>query len=765
MNWACLVWTLPLQKLFLVAGLVFAHHYRLGFRDLFFVVPETVFALWVTSLYCRHQRFRWVTLPVGVITPFLAFASWFVIAPWVVSGTLLPYEQLKQFVSGTATLETVIYSSSLLTQVLVWIGIFLLLCAFTFFLRAWAGRKRSFPGWLKRTKVMTLLGIVFIGSTVASGELRPTNRFAMVAPFFGHSAASFSSLHPVDPHAMAVLGPPNRHRAFIRSFPIKNVLLIILESVRYQPGSLLDEGFPKAAHLLRTYGHHPRSVKTIEGLLFGIYPSVPLLTAAWSIDGYDVSRMDPLPRVLRRNGYRTTYFAGTNLGFDNYRQVLEVSGFERVETVSSDKRSLAWGSDADTLLSTAEATLEKGREKGQRQFVMVWTTECHMPYDFLGQKDKGVDPRSQYLACQDALAHSLDRMLKRMEHSGMLGETLIIVMGDHGQIFSNEKKGEWGHGQHVYEQSLRIPLLLFIPGYEGGRDRERLFQPVDVPATILSLLNLSVPKSWVGRNMLDPSEPGRDFIVFLSTLSDGIMGVLEKSGSKYIRNNPRGPFLCYTLKSDPHEEMPQHVTPEMELALKKKIDTYLHVAEYEWESKRKGEDSGRQSFQGKEIADQWANGPCITTRADEVEGVTLVNPVLTKDCQELKDPFMTRAISRTFPARQFKEALRLEFQVRITEKVEAQGMQPRALVKLWEMEKPVFFDLRPVAGEWQTVSVVLPKSNLRIDPSTGQEGRDLWIEIVPVDPNIPFAMRRITVQPVETHTIQWLTQWFMKLKP
>ena len=474
--------------------------------------------------------------------------------------------------------------------------------------------------------------------------------------------------------------------------------------------------------------------------------------------------MDPLPRILRQNGYSTTYYAGMNLGYDNYREVLKASGFERIETITSGKRLLAWGSDADTLFSTVEATLEKGKEKGQPQFIMVWTTECHQPYDFLEQKDKLEDPRSQYLACQDALARALERMLKRMEPSGMLNDTLIVVLGDHGQIFSNEKAGEWGHGQHVYEQSLRIPLLLFVPGYEGGRDQERLFQSVDVPTTILSLMGLSVPKSWVGRNMLDPSEPGRDFIVFLSNLSDGIMGVLEKSGNKYVRDKPQGPFLCYDLKADPQEVTAQPVPQETELALEKKVDTYLHVAGRGWESKRKRNGLTRHSFEGKEIANQWANGLCITTGVDEVKGVTLVNPVLTKDCQEPKDPF-ARAFSKTFPAGQFRGALHLEFQVMITQKDEIKGRQPKALVSLYGMENPDIIDLKPLAEEWQTVSVVLPKPKVPVDPSTGREGMDIVIGIVPVDSPVPFAIRRITVEPVEKSTIQRLTKWFFKSKP
>lgn len=99
-----------------------------------------------------------------------------------------------------------------------------------------------------------------------------------------------------------------------------------------------------------------------------------------------------------------------------------------------------------------------------------------------------------------------------------MNDTLVVVLGDHGQIFPEEKAGEWGHGLQVYEPSLRIPVLLFIPGGEGGAHDSRLFQPVDISSTIIEYLGLSVPWNWVGRNMLEATDPGREFIVAFNLL-------------------------------------------------------------------------------------------------------------------------------------------------------------------------------------------------------------------------------------------------------
>ena len=762
MRFVYLVWTLPIQKLLLVAGLVVVHRHVLELNDLFAVVPETVFALLVTALHSKYQRIRWVNAAIGLTVAILALASWLVIVPWIVSGTPLPYQLLNQFVRGSTTLKTVIYSSAMLIQILVWLGAFVFLCAVTLFLTSWINKKRILPAWFQRTEVVILLGIATVFLIFSSTPLGLKNRFAIIAPVHENQVYATSLNKNYDPLAISVLGPPHRDQPPAKPSPFKNVLLIVLESIRYQPESLLDKGFPKAYHFNRAYVHHPRSVKTIEALLFGIYPSVSILTAAWGIDSYDIQKMDPLPRILQQNGYSGTYYAAMDLGYDNYREVLKASGFEKIEVVNDDNQ-VTWGVSAEALFSRIAETLENGKEKERRQFVMAWTAECHQPYDFLDQKNKSIDPITQYRACQDSLAYSFDKFLKKLEISKVLDKTLVVVIGDHGQIFSKERDGEWGHGQHVYEQSVRIPILMFVPGAEGKRDSYRLFQPVDVPSTILSALNIAVPQSWVGRNMLDPSEPGRDFVVLLSTLSDGIIGVLDKSGVKYIRNKPSESLIYYDTNVDPLEQTPLPVSKETELAIENKMNAYLDVTIQGWESKRRINKFVGRSYDGEEIAKKWGNDMCIETTPDEVKKVTLVNPVLTKGCQENSDVF-SRAISNMFPGREFGEELHLEFRVMITQKEEMQGRQPRAYVKIWGMEQPIVLNLQPIANIWQTVSVDLPTPESSIDPATGQKEKDIFIGIVPVDLPIHYAVGHLVMEPVKPNIKQRLRNWSLRLK-
>ena len=278
-----LVWTLPAQKLVLLGGLTWVHHRSLRFCDLFALAPEVLLALFMIALQVRWPAAWKGSLTLGLITATSAFASWAVIVPWIITGIPLTYALLGQFSSSPAILKTIMVSPALWTRILLWCGVFFLLWTGTAVARAGAGKTLHAPVWLGRTPVVTLFGAVLVWSFASASQTALLHRFTILAPAWPEPIPAHSLTAPLDPSAMAVLEPQPR-RPPGSPPPIKHVLLVVLESVRYQPGSLFDTGFPQALHLDRAYAHHPRSVKTLEAALFGMYPSVRLLTAAWAIE-------------------------------------------------------------------------------------------------------------------------------------------------------------------------------------------------------------------------------------------------------------------------------------------------------------------------------------------------------------------------------------------------------------------------------------------------------------------------------------------------
>jgi arylsulfatase A-like enzyme len=78
----------------------------------------------------------------------------------------------------------------------------------------------------------------------------------------------------------------------------------------------------------------------------------------------------------------------------------------------------------------------------------------------------------------------IGRLLSGLEARGLLARTTIAVVGDHGEgLYEHGLKG---HGQELYEEQMRVPLLIAQPGDVGaGR---RVAAPVSVADVMPSLL-------------------------------------------------------------------------------------------------------------------------------------------------------------------------------------------------------------------------------------------------------------------------------------
>ncbi|SKA67458.1 sulfatase [Desulfobaculum bizertense] len=85
------------------------------------------------------------------------------------------------------------------------------------------------------------------------------------------------------------------------------------------------------------------------------------------------------------------------------------------------------------------------------------------------------------------------RVLDSLREQGLMDETMVVLMSDHGQPMG---KDEHGHGimrksrPWPYEELVHVPLMMHIPGVEGGQRVSSFVQNVDVTATIMDVLNL-----------------------------------------------------------------------------------------------------------------------------------------------------------------------------------------------------------------------------------------------------------------------------------
>lgn len=120
----------------------------------------------------------------------------------------------------------------------------------------------------------------------------------------------------------------------------------------------------------------------------------------------------------------------------------------------------------------------------------------------------GRDDLAHLLALYDGEIRYVDDELGRIVgHIGRRGldrSTLVVVTSDHGEEFLDH--GSWEHQKTLYEEVIRIPLVLHGPGIPRRREAAQV-SLLDVAPTILEWAGLPRPASMRGQSLLKPAAP------------------------------------------------------------------------------------------------------------------------------------------------------------------------------------------------------------------------------------------------------------------
>ena len=97
--------------------------------------------------------------------------------------------------------------------------------------------------------------------------------------------------------------------------------------------------------------------------------------------------------------------------------------------------------------------------------------------------------------------HKVGELIKSLERTGQLDNTLIVFTSDHGELHGHHSL--WGKGMTAYEDCQRVPLLIWGPNLFSRRgNTDELMSLVDLPASFLALAGVDDYPHTQGRNLL-----------------------------------------------------------------------------------------------------------------------------------------------------------------------------------------------------------------------------------------------------------------------
>jgi arylsulfatase A-like enzyme len=171
------------------------------------------------------------------------------------------------------------------------------------------------------------------------------------------------------------------------------------------------------------------------------------------------------------------------------------------------------------------------------------------------------DQRAAYVDRYDGeirfMDHHLGRLLEALRSLGRYEDALIVIVSDHGELFGEH--GMMEHGHALYEELLRVPLLVRFPkGRDGGRFEDATVSGVDILPLIAHEAGFPLPPGVegvpVGRRQSAFSEcpRGAFFVYRYGARFDRNLQSVVKWPWKLIFSD-RGAPEVYRLDEDPGE--------------------------------------------------------------------------------------------------------------------------------------------------------------------------------------------------------------------
>ena len=151
------------------------------------------------------------------------------------------------------------------------------------------------------------------------------------------------------------------------------------------------------------------------------------------------------------------------------------------------------------------------------------------------------------------------KIRKKLEEEGLADNTIIMLMGDNG-YFMGERQlaGKW----LMYDNSVRVPLIIYDPRNPQHRVVEKMALNVDVPSTILDYANVEIPESWQGKSLVPLVKGNAQDFQRDTVLIEHLWNFEEIPPSEGVRTaewkyfryvNDHSIEELYNLKKDPQE--------------------------------------------------------------------------------------------------------------------------------------------------------------------------------------------------------------------
>jgi len=345
--------------------------------------------------------------------------------------------------------------------------------------------------------------------------------------------------------------------------PRQSILLITVDALRADHVGLY--GYPRnttphldalgreSAVFLNAYSHSPWTHPSLASIHTGLHSRDHGITQWYHIlnDNYTT-----LAEVFREHGYITEAYVthitfrpeyGYAQGFDYYDHSALQKGYPHF--VSSSREV------TDKII---------GRLDGLSKPFFIWVHYFDPHHRYLQHKGLifGKRPIDRYDSEVAYTDHHIGRLLDALKERGLYEDTVVVVTADHGEEFADHGGAE--HTRTLYEEVLRIPLIIKVPGLSRQKVEEAVVES-DIAGTLLKLSGVGGSYEFLGdaipfdgKRFTPVSKPvyaETRYRANFTHLKLAVNATCIIDGSyKLIVNHKNGRKQLFNLRADPREK-------------------------------------------------------------------------------------------------------------------------------------------------------------------------------------------------------------------
>ena len=321
----------------------------------------------------------------------------------------------------------------------------------------------------------------------------------------------------------------------------QNVVLIILESfgrenLHIGATPFLDSLITASYFFENGFANGKLSIDAVPSTLTSI-PS--LLKHSIITSSYAVNEINGLPKILKKQGYHTSFFHGAFNGSQNFDQYSKVSNFDayfgKDEYEGPEAFDGKWGIFDEEFLLFFNKKLRSFKEPF---FSTLFTISSHNPYIIPEKyKDKFPVGDTKIYETVSYTDYALKQFFEVAKKEDWYKNTFFVITADHTSSGSKNKFYNTNVGK------FRIPILFFDPSNKdlvGVHNNN--FQQIDILPSILEYIGISTETISYGKSYTSE----QDFVVYYL---DNIYHLID--GPYYLAFNGTRSLALYNIIDDP----------------------------------------------------------------------------------------------------------------------------------------------------------------------------------------------------------------------